>query len=48
MTRAEKIDWLINAIIMIEGVNLEPEYFSGYSDAQIEDEIEWMEYLLTK
>lgn len=48
MQRAEKIEWLINAIIMIEGVNVEPEYFSTWSDAQLDDEMDWMEYLLTK
>ena len=48
MERQEKITFLIQAIEEIEGVLLEPEYFSAYSEARLDDEIEWMEYLLTK
>lgn len=48
MTRNEKINFLIQAIEEIEGAVLEPEYFSKYSDEQIDDEVDWMEYLLTK
>ena len=46
MTRAEKILFLINAIREIEGVLLKPNYFQHFSDAQIDDEVEWMKYLL--
>ena len=48
MTRDEKILFLINAIREVEGVLLKPKYFQNYSEEQLDDEIEWMEYLLTK
>ena len=48
MKRTEKIEFLINAIDEVEGVRLEPGYFSEYSDERLDDEIDWMEYLLTK
>ena len=48
MERQEKILFIIQAIEQIEGVRLQPEYFSEYSEEQIDDEVDWMEYLLTK
>jgi hypothetical protein len=48
MTRKEKIIFLIKAIEEIEGVSLAPGYFEKYSDEQIDDEVEWLDYLLTK
>lgn len=48
MTRNEKILFLIQAIIDIEGVRLESDYFQDWSDEKIEDEVEWMDYLLSK
>lgn len=48
MTREEKILFLINAIRNVEGVLLKAYYFQNYSEEQLDDEIEWMEYLLTK
>ena len=48
MTRDEKISFIIQAVIDVEGVRLEPEYFEGMSDEAIDDEVEWMDYLLDK
>ena len=48
MKRDEKILFLIQAIIDIEGVRLESNYFEDWSDEKIDDEVDWMEYLLTK
>lgn len=48
MERQEKILFIIQAIAQIEGVNVDPEYFSAWSEAQLDDEMDWMEYLLTK
>lgn len=48
MTRDEKIKFLIWAVEEIEGVNLGPDYFKQYSDAQLDDEVEWLDYLLDK
>lgn len=48
MTRDEKIHFIIQAVMDIEGVRLEPSYFYDMSDAQIDDEVEWMDYLLDK
>jgi hypothetical protein len=48
MTRDEKINFLIKAIDAIEGIELTPEYFEEYSDAKLDDEVEWMDYLLDK
>ena len=39
MERQEKILFIIQAIEQIEGVRLQPEYFSEYSDGQIDDEV---------
>lgn len=48
MDREEKIRFIIKAIEEVEGVRLREEYFADYSEAMIDDEVEWMEYLLTK
>lgn len=48
MNRDEKINYLIKMIDEIEGVDLEPEYFEEYTEAQIDDEIDWFDYLMTK
>lgn len=48
MTRDEKIHFIIQAVIDVEGVRLEPEYFKYMSDEKIQDEVEWMDYLLSK
>ena len=48
MKRDEKILFLIQTIIDIEGVRLESNYFEDWSDEKIDDEVDWMEYLLTK
>ena len=47
MKRDEKILFLIQAIIDIEGVRLESNYFEDWSDEKIDDEVDWMDYLLT-
>ena len=46
--RDEKIKFLIEAIDAIEGVRLDPGYFDNYSEAQLDDEVEWLDYLLDK
>lgn len=48
MTRNEKILFLIQAIMDIEGVRIEPSYFDDWSEAKLDDEVEWMDYLLDK
>lgn len=48
MTREEKILFLINAIRNIEGVLLKASYFKDYSEEQLDDELEWLDYLLDK
>lgn len=48
MTRDEKISFLIEAINEVEGVRLESDYFENYSEAQLDDEVDWMSYLLEK
>lgn len=48
MTRDEKIKFLIWAVEAIEGVHLGPDYFNQYSDDRLDDEVEWLEYLLDK
>lgn len=48
MTRSEKIKFLLMAVEAIEGVVLEPDYFEKYSEEQLDDEVEWLDYLLDK
>jgi hypothetical protein len=36
------------AIMDVEGVRLAPSFFEDWSDGKIDDEVEWMDYLLTK
>jgi len=48
LNRTEKIEYLIKMIEEIEGVLLEPSYFEDYSEAWIDDEVDWFDYLMTK
>ena len=48
MNRTEKIKYLIAMIREVEGVLLDDDYFDDYSDARLDDEIDWIDYLLTK
>jgi len=48
MTREEKVKFLVEAIEEVEGVKVSPEHFAEYSDEQLEEEVEWFDYLLTK
>lgn len=48
MTREEKIKLLIQLIDEIEGAIVAAPYFESYTDKQLDKEIVWYEYLLTK
>ena len=48
MTRQEKIDFLLWAVMEIEGVRLSRDYYDNYSDIAIEQECERLDYLLDK
>lgn len=48
MDREEKINYLIKMIEAVEGVDLEPDYFEEYTEDQLDDEMDWFDYLLTK
>jgi hypothetical protein len=48
MSREEKISFLIGAIYEIEGVQVHHWQISGWSDEQIDKEVDFYDYLLTK
>jgi hypothetical protein len=48
MTRDENIHFIIQAVMDIEGVRVDPEYFKDWSDKKVEEEVSWMDYLLDK
>lgn len=48
MTRDEKIKFLIEAAREFEGVILTDGDYMSYTDEQIDEEVEWYEYLLDK
>lgn len=48
MTREEKVKYLIELIDQVEGVKVAPDYFVNMSDEQLEEEVEWYDYLMTK
>jgi hypothetical protein len=48
MTRAEKIDFLIRAVYVIEGVIISSTYYKSYTDEQLDKEVELYDYLLDK
>ncbi|WP_324658942.1 hypothetical protein [Bacillus cereus] len=48
MTREEKVKYLIELIDQVEGVQVAPDHFINMSDEQLEEEIEWYDYLMTK
>ncbi|MDA1509589.1 hypothetical protein ORN01_25385 [Bacillus cereus] len=48
MSREEKIKFLVEAIYEVEGAVVHPEHFADRSDEQIEEDVEWYDYLLTK
>lgn len=48
MSREEKVKFIVAAIYEVEGVKVLPTYFTAMSDEQLDEEVEWYEYLLTK
>jgi len=48
MSREEKVKRLIDLIEQVEGVKVAPNHFVNMSDEQLEEEIEWYDYLMTK
>ncbi|WP_179885469.1 hypothetical protein [Bacillus cereus] len=48
MSREEKVKCLIELIDQVEGVKVAPDHFVDMSDEQLEEEIEWYDYLMTK
>lgn len=48
MTREEKIKFIVESVLALEGEEIFPTYFEGWTDVQIDLEVEWMEYLWTK
>ena len=48
MNREEKIKFIIDCIWEIEEAAVGSAYFEDYSDEQLDKEVVWYEYLLTK
>jgi hypothetical protein len=48
MTKEEKIKFIVLAVEEIEGVKISPSIFKEYSNVQLDKEVEWYDYLLTK
>lgn len=48
MSREEKVKFLVEAIYYVEGVKVAPEYFAAMSDEQLDEEVEWYDYLMDK
>lgn len=48
MTRDEKITFIIDCIWEIEEAAVGASYFEDYTDEQLDKEVIWYEYLLTK
>lgn len=48
MTREEKVKRLIELVDQVEGVVVSPSFFKKMSNEQLEQELEWYEYLMTK
>lgn len=48
MSRQEKIKFIVLAVKEIEGVKISPTIFKEYSNEQLDKEVEWYDYLLTK
>ncbi|WP_345817295.1 hypothetical protein AAYR26_00340 (plasmid) [Bacillus licheniformis] len=48
MSREEKIDWIIEAIWNIEGATVGRAYFDNYTNEELDEEIDWYDYLLDK
>jgi hypothetical protein len=48
MSREEKITFLVQCIWDIEEAVVGPAYFESYTDEQLDKEVVWCEYLLTK
>jgi hypothetical protein len=46
--RAEKIGWLIDAIKLVEGVEVKPSYYTNWTDERLDKEIEFYDYVLDK
>lgn len=48
MTRDDKISFIIEAIWHVEGVAVVPSYFKDYTDDELAEEADWLDYLLDK
>jgi hypothetical protein len=48
MTRGEKVAFCIKAIWEIEEACVGVAYFEDYTDDQLDEKVEWFEYLLSK
>ncbi|TWM32235.1 hypothetical protein CHCC14819_0431 [Bacillus licheniformis] len=48
MTREMKINFIIDSMWHLEGVVVEAASFEDYTDEEIDNEVEWYEYLWTK
>lgn len=48
LSREEKITFLVWAVEQIEGVKLELDYFKHHTDESLDEEVEWLDYLLDK
>lgn len=48
LTREEKIKFCVDSVYEFEGVRVTEEIFSKLSDEELDDEVEWFDYLWTK
>jgi len=48
LTREEKVNWLVQAVEMVEGVKVPGATFALMSDRQLDLEMQWYDYLLDK
>jgi hypothetical protein len=48
VTREEKVKWLVEAVMLVEGVKVPASQFELMSDRQLDLEMQWYDYLLDK
>jgi hypothetical protein len=48
MSREQKIQFIIDSIWHLEDATVGASYFEDYTDKEIDEEVEWYEYLWTK
>ncbi|WP_299094233.1 hypothetical protein [uncultured Metabacillus sp.] len=48
MTREEKVKLIIDTVWNIEGVKVDPKFFEHHSYEELDEEVDWYDYLLDK